>query len=109
VERRGLVGLLASRVVGGRGAAIDEALGILDERVGGCSVTALFSLCQSMADLESASLILPDCPEQNFLRASIGIKEPCTILYQRYGEGQFSAPTYSTVVPSGSRTRRCIS
>jgi len=40
-----------------------------------------------MADWKSASLILPDCPEQNFLRASIGIKEPCTILYQRYGEG----------------------
>ena len=25
------------------------------------------------------------------------------------GNGQFSAPTYRTVVPSGSRTRRCIS
>src|SRR4029077_740209 len=25
------------------------------------------------------------------------------------GKGQFSAPMYSTVLPSGSRTRRCIS
>ena len=84
-----------------------EPMGILVVIFG---VVTLLCGYQYRADANGGDFVAAHATVENFFGSSSRVEVPeiplCT---SGMGVGQFSAPMYKVVVPSGSFTRRCIS